>query len=256
MHKSIVVMKNISVGLIIAGTLARPACAEVKKVKANPPPKHQVVSLKGSEKQPAKKAISTLPKPGLTDAQKSAASTALKSLRKLGAATEIGVSAPDYQNRLIDAKADVNEALRNLPDGKLKINIDDAMQAYVDASTFWNESLQGKSRQGILKGASGPILAKYKLTLLETGKTERDAMDKADAEFKQVDIEYKNLKDTDDGYEKRQDELLAKEGKLIQESTDDLAASIEINDKDRKNLLTAIWNVASQKTKDAESALK
>ena len=71
-----------------------------------------------------------------------AVSDALKALRKMAGATEIGISFQEYGSRVIDAKADVEEALRQLPEGELKTEIALAMDAYADASKAWNQMIR------------------------------------------------------------------------------------------------------------------
>jgi hypothetical protein len=67
---------------------------------------------------------------------------ALRELRKMSGATNVGISFKDYSTRIIDLKAAVEEALLELHDGELKNKINTALDAFVDASTFWNESLK------------------------------------------------------------------------------------------------------------------
>jgi len=78
----------------------------------------------------------------LTPQAKAAAREALKALRKMAGATEIGINFQEYGSRVIDAKADVEEGLRQLPDGELKTEISLAMEAYADAAKAWNEMLR------------------------------------------------------------------------------------------------------------------
>jgi hypothetical protein len=51
-----------------------------------------------------------------------AADEAIKALRKIDAATQVGVNLTTYNELLIEAK--VNEADRTLPDGDLKTDLD------------------------------------------------------------------------------------------------------------------------------------
>ncbi len=64
---------------------------------------------------------------------------ALKSLRRMAAATEVGINFQEYGKRVIDLKADIDEDLSQLPEGELKQEIKLAVEAYVDANTAWNE---------------------------------------------------------------------------------------------------------------------
>lgn len=76
------------------------------------------------------------------DKEQESIQEALKSLRKLSAATEVGVSFADYGRRLIDVKSEVAEYLSNISDGYTKDEINAAMQAYADTATAWNEMIR------------------------------------------------------------------------------------------------------------------
>ena len=67
------------------------------------------------------------------------ASSAIRALRKLAGATEVGISFREYGSRVIDVKADVDESIRELPEGDLRNEIRLAMEAYADAAQAWNE---------------------------------------------------------------------------------------------------------------------
>jgi hypothetical protein len=71
-----------------------------------------------------------------------AAVNALRALRKMMSATEVGISYQEYGSRLIDLKAEVDEALSQMQPGDLKTEISSAMEAYADASTAWSTALQ------------------------------------------------------------------------------------------------------------------
>lgn len=64
---------------------------------------------------------------------------ALKALRKMSAATEVGVSLSEYSSRLIDTKAEVDEAIDILPDNFLRQELILALQSFIDAGRAWNE---------------------------------------------------------------------------------------------------------------------
>ena len=72
-----------------------------------------------------------------------AAVDAVKSLRKMVGATEIGITYQEYSSRMIDLKANVDAALAQLPDGELKAELGLAMEAYVDALKAWSWAVQG-----------------------------------------------------------------------------------------------------------------
>jgi hypothetical protein len=99
-------------------------------------------------------------------AQEHAARESLKTLQKLEAATEVGVNKLQYGPMLIEAKAAINEANRLLPDGRLKQELNEAMQVFQDADTVWNSS------SSFINTTSEPgrtIQAKYKLPLYDAG---------------------------------------------------------------------------------------
>jgi hypothetical protein len=74
---------------------------------------------------------------GLSSKQKTAANEAVKSLRKIAAATEVGVNYQTYGNMLIETKAVVNDAKEVLPEGELKKEIVAAMDSYQIALEAW-----------------------------------------------------------------------------------------------------------------------
>jgi hypothetical protein len=75
---------------------------------------------------------------GLSEKQKTTASDALKALRRMSAATEVGVNYQQYGQLAIEAKSQVNEAAAVLPDGALKTELNAAMDAYADAGQAWS----------------------------------------------------------------------------------------------------------------------
>ena len=99
---------------------------------------------------------------GLSSKQRSAADESVKALRKIAAATEVGVNYQTYGQLLIDAKAKVNEAKDVLLDGDLKTEMNAAMDSYGDAATVWGTKIQN---QGYFYeiGETKPITDKYKL---------------------------------------------------------------------------------------------
>lgn len=66
-----------------------------------------------------------------------AAQNALKALRKMAGATEMGINKQEYSSRMIDLKADVEEQLAQLPEGELKKELKSALEAYIDAKSLW-----------------------------------------------------------------------------------------------------------------------
>lgn len=78
---------------------------------------------------------------GLSAEQRSAANDALKALRKVEAATQVGVNYQQYGQLAIEAKAATNQAVASLPDGELKSEIVAAMEAYADAGDAWGKAI-------------------------------------------------------------------------------------------------------------------
>ena len=67
---------------------------------------------------------------------------ALKSLRKLAAATEVGINFQEYGRRVIDVKTEVEEFLPKMSDSYVKDEIQLAMKDYVDAANYWNDHIK------------------------------------------------------------------------------------------------------------------
>ena len=97
----------------------------------------------------------------LTAKHQEAAKSALRALRKLAAAAEVGVAEKDFRERLIDAKAEVSENLQEIPSGILKTEIQIAMDAYTDAASIWNASFEYKYWRVLFVGPPGDIIKKY-----------------------------------------------------------------------------------------------
>jgi len=70
--------------------------------------------------------------------QRTARDEALRSLRKIDSAVEVGVNYLTYRGLLIEAKASVNEALRLIKNEKLRIALNNAMGYYEDAGELWD----------------------------------------------------------------------------------------------------------------------
>lgn len=74
---------------------------------------------------------------------------ALKALRKIEASTQVGVTREQYGSLIIEAKTQVNEANGSLPDGELKTELNQAVDAYADAGEVWDKQIfQGESELG------------------------------------------------------------------------------------------------------------
>ena len=103
----------------------------------------------------------------LSSKQRVETDEALKALRKIVVATEVGVNYGKYGSLIIDTKAKVNEVLLVLPDGDLKKEISAAIEAYVDASQVWGAKINGELFFGVLSPGDGLgeiLIPKYNLT--------------------------------------------------------------------------------------------
>lgn len=101
---------------------------------------------------------------GLPSNQQTATDDALKALRKVGAATQVGVNYQQYGSLVIDAQVAVNEAIRVLPEGELNREINAAIDAYVDAGQIWNAKIQSSTDELDTYSVSGKtLIRKYSL---------------------------------------------------------------------------------------------
>ncbi len=106
---------------------------------------------------------------GLSSKQRSAAEEAMKSLRKISASTQVGVNYQQYGVLIIDAQAQVNEALAVLPDGELKNEMNATMESYADSLQVWDAKIKagsGRLGSGKMFTGSSPgsfIIPKYSL---------------------------------------------------------------------------------------------
>ena len=68
---------------------------------------------------------------------------ALRALRRLNSAVDVGVSFVQYSQLLVEVKGIVDEALASIPTGELRNEITLAMQAYGDAGQAWSAMISG-----------------------------------------------------------------------------------------------------------------
>lgn len=114
---------------------------------------------------------------GLSGKQKSAAQDAIAALKKIQAATQVGVNYQQYGMLLIEAKDKVNSANTALPDGELKTELNAAMDAYTDASAGWGAHIQN----GFFRADSElgqQLIQKYSVKTF--GDTKRPLIDQTD----------------------------------------------------------------------------
>ncbi|MFN3385876.1 MAG: hypothetical protein ACK42Y_04740 [Candidatus Thermochlorobacter sp.] len=90
---------------------------------------------------------------------------AMKELHKMQAATEVGITLQEYSSRLIDLKASVDEALRQVSDPELKRELRFAVEAYSDGLDLWNRQLNTryplKQSGDMLREEAKDICEKY-----------------------------------------------------------------------------------------------
>lgn len=70
--------------------------------------------------------------------QNAAAESALKALRKLRSAAQMGVSLRDYGQLIMEQITSVDEDLISIPNGELKSAIEQSKLAYIDAKDVWS----------------------------------------------------------------------------------------------------------------------
>jgi hypothetical protein len=90
------------------------------------------------------------------------AEDAIAALRKVQAATQVGVTYIQYGPLVIDAKAKVNSASEELPEGELRTELIAAMDAYADAWKGWG-AMQGSDNIPATNPTIEPIVDKYHL---------------------------------------------------------------------------------------------
>lgn len=67
---------------------------------------------------------------------------ALRVLKRMNSALDVGVSYIQYRQLLVEVKGQVDEALASIPAGELKNEITLSMEAYADAGRAWNTMIQ------------------------------------------------------------------------------------------------------------------
>lgn len=104
----------------------------------------------------------------LSASQQTAANSALKSLRKIAAATDVGVSYSQYGSLLIEAKPEVDEALAVLPESQFRSDITTAMEAYLDSREAWGE-MMAKDKLPLTYGIGKKLVEKYAMAFQTRG---------------------------------------------------------------------------------------
>ena len=73
-----------------------------------------------------------------TRKRKAAAQRVFQQLLKLSSITEVGVTFPQYSERLLDAKSEIESALLEVDNQGFKARASNTLTAYVDARKFWS----------------------------------------------------------------------------------------------------------------------
>lgn len=92
---------------------------------------------------------------------------AVISLKKVQAATQIGMTYEQFSGLVIEAKAKTNDALPSLSESGLKDAIQDAIDCYADAVTVWQMKVKGQN----LYAYSEPgrtLLTKYSIQVSDS----------------------------------------------------------------------------------------
>jgi hypothetical protein len=83
-----------------------------------------------------------------TEQQNKYAEEAVKALKKLNAATDVGINKSEYSKLVIEAKTSVTQASEKLPAGVLKTEMMSAIDAYQDVIGLWNSYDMSLSMRG------------------------------------------------------------------------------------------------------------
>lgn len=104
----------------------------------------------------------------LSASQLAAANAALKALRKVTSATEVGVSYSQYGSLLIEAKPEIDGAMAVLPEGQLKSDISTVIEAHIDAREAWGEMIT-KDKLPLTYGIGKKLVEKYAMAFQTRG---------------------------------------------------------------------------------------
>jgi len=96
----------------------------------------------------AKPTVATTVKPNI---QVEAARTALKALRRLNSATDVGISYVNYSPLVAEVKAEVEDSLPKIDSDNLRREIKSAMDEYAFAASVWQATWRSDLIEGNLK---------------------------------------------------------------------------------------------------------
>ena len=77
------------------------------------------------------------------EAQNDAKNSVIKELNKMNSITEMGVNYQNYSTKLLDVKTEIDSLMNDISDEQFKTKAQEALQAYVDATTVWNNMITG-----------------------------------------------------------------------------------------------------------------
>jgi hypothetical protein len=96
---------------------------------------------------------------------KQAAEDAIKALRRLASAAEVGVTYVEYGRIVIEAKAEVDGALAKIQDRDLKSYISRAIHEYAYASQAWNYFIQNRGGIPTKSDLGRQLITKYSIPI-------------------------------------------------------------------------------------------
>jgi hypothetical protein len=103
---------------------------------------------------------------------------ALRVLRRLNSAIDVGVSFVQYSQLLVEVKGTIDEALASIPNGELRDEITLAMETYADAGRAWNTMIQ-HGRRGKTTYFYEPLrelITKYSIPTIQVMSVDNQTM--------------------------------------------------------------------------------
>jgi hypothetical protein len=100
---------------------------------------------------------------GLSSEQKKESKEAIETLQKIAAGVETGrLNYMECSKMIIEAKAQVNQAVAVLPDGQLKTDLTSSMGAYEDATEMWSQLIESRGLDFISSDSTFALTLKSK----------------------------------------------------------------------------------------------
>jgi hypothetical protein len=98
--------------------------------------------------------------PGQQELAVAAAESIMKALRRLTSAATVGINLRDYSQLVVTEAANIDEALRSVPEGQFRDAAVKSRQAYIDAREVWSASIRWRYAS-TFRSAVLPILRRY-----------------------------------------------------------------------------------------------